>query len=259
MTSSAQPLRPDLLPPEGAAPFPRLRMERVARGARFFPRMGGDYLAGASLAEAMAGNAHVDGPRRLFSASMDRMALHAAGKGSTPALFAPAAVERMATVSGRIDRGVATVTKGAPGLSKEGFAGSAVGHMTIRAPRVPDPPRVKGPWFHGVIRVASGADGAPPLPQGNARPGENSPPPLYVRGVARDARSPSPLSRRQGGVLRPLPKDRAAVLYGSVVATVADPLLNERFLLLGREKGGIEKDAFPDVAERTVLLVEGGT
>jgi hypothetical protein len=43
------------------------------------------------------------------------------------------------------------------------------------------------------------------------------------------------------------------------VATVADPLLNERFLLLGCKKGGIEKDAFQDVAERTVLLVEGGT
>jgi hypothetical protein len=60
-------------------------------------------------------------------------------------------------------------------------------------------------------------------------------------------------------VLRPLPKDRTAVLYGAVVATVADPLLVERFLLLGREKGGIEKDALTDVAERTVLLVEGGT
>jgi hypothetical protein len=43
------------------------------------------------------------------------------------------------------------------------------------------------------------------------------------------------------------------------VTTVADPLLDERFLLLGREKGGIEKDAFTDVAERTVLLIEGGT
>jgi hypothetical protein len=43
------------------------------------------------------------------------------------------------------------------------------------------------------------------------------------------------------------------------VAAVADPLLVERFFLSGREKGGIEKDAFPDVAEGTVLLVEGGT
>jgi hypothetical protein len=99
MTSSAQPLRTDLLSPEGAAPFPRLRMERVARGARSFARMGCDYRAGATLAESMAGNAHVDGPLRLFSASMDRMALHAAGKGSTTDLFRPADVERMPPVS----------------------------------------------------------------------------------------------------------------------------------------------------------------
>ncbi len=259
VASSAQPLRPDLLSPEGAAPFPRLRMERVARGARFLARMGGGYRAGPSLAETMAGNARFDGPRRLFPASMDRVALQAAGKQSTTVFFAPTAVERMAPVSGRIDRCVATVTNGAPRLSKEGFTGSSVGRVTIRTPRVPDPPCVKGSWFRGAVRVAPGADGASPLPQRNARPGENSPPPFYVRGVARGARSPSPLSRRQGGVLRPLPKDRTAVLYGAVVTTVADPLLDERFLLLGREKGGIEKDAFTDVAERTVLLIEGGT
>jgi hypothetical protein len=43
------------------------------------------------------------------------------------------------------------------------------------------------------------------------------------------------------------------------VATVADPLLVELVILPGREKGGIEKDAFPDVTKGTVLLVEGGT
>ena len=154
---------------------------------------------------------------------------------------------------------MATAAKGAPHLSKEGFPGSAVGRVAIRASRDPGASRVKSPRFLRMVRMASGADGAPPLPQGCARPGENTPPPLYVRGMARGARSPSPFSRRQGGVLFPLPEERTAVLYGSVVATAADPLLVELFILPGREKGGIEKDALPDVAEGTVLLVEGWT
>jgi len=207
----------------------------------------------------MTGDASVSGPCRPFAASMDRMALQAAGKGDPTVLPGPAAVERMAPGPGRIDRCVATAAKGAPRFSKEGFPGSAVGRVTIRASRVPDAPCVKSPRFYGMVRMASGADGAPPLPQGDARSGENAPPPFYVRGVARGARSSSPFSRRQSGVLGPLPKDRTAVLYGSVVATAADPLLVERFFLPGREKGGIEEDAFPDVAERTVFLVEGGT
>ena len=259
VTSPAQPLRPDLLSPEGAAPFPLLRMERVACCARFFARVGRNSRAGVSLAETMTGDACVNGPRRPSPVPMDRMALQAAGKGDLTVLPGRAAFERMAPGPGRIDRCVATAAKSAPRLSKEGFPGSAVGRVTIRTSRVPDAPCVKSPRFYRMVRVASGADGAPPLPQGNARPGENSPPPFYVRGVARGARSPSPFSRRQGGVLCPLPKDRTAVLYGSVVATAADPLLVERSFLPGREKGGIEKDAFPDVAEGTVLLVEGGT
>jgi hypothetical protein len=60
-------------------------------------------------------------------------------------------------------------------------------------------------------------------------------------------------------MLGPLPKDGPAVLDGPVVATVADPLLVERLQVLGRQEGRIEKDAFTDVAEGTVLLVEGGT
>ncbi len=59
-------------------------------------------------------------------------------------------------------------------------------------------------------------------------------------------------------MLRPLPEDRTAILYGSVVAAIADPLLVQCFFLIVREERGIEKDAFPDVAEGTVLLVEGG-
>ena len=134
-----------------------------------------------------------------------------------------------------------------------------MGRVAIRARRVLDPPRVEIPGFSGLVRVASGTDGVPPFPQGNPRAGENRPPAFDMRGVACGTRSDSAFSLRQGGMLRPPPKDRTTVLYGSVVATAADPLLIEGFFLPGREKGGIEEDAFPDVAEGTVLLVEGGT
>ena len=259
VTFSARPFRPDLLSTEGTPPIPRLRMERVACGARFFTRMGHHSRDRVSLAETMTGDAYVDGPSRSFPASMDRMALQAAGKGLVAALPGPPALERMASGPGRIDRRMATAAKDVSRIPKEGFPGSAVGHVTIRASRIPDAPCVESSWFRRMVRMASGADGVTSFTQGNARPCENSPPPFYVRGVACGARSTSPFPRRQGGVLRPPPKDRTAVLYGSVVATVAEPLLVERFLLLGREKGGIEKNAFPDVAEGTVLLVEGGT
>jgi hypothetical protein len=43
------------------------------------------------------------------------------------------------------------------------------------------------------------------------------------------------------------------------VAAAAEPLLAERRPFPFREKGGVEIDALADVAEGTVLLVEGGT
>jgi hypothetical protein len=60
-------------------------------------------------------------------------------------------------------------------------------------------------------------------------------------------------------MLRPLPKDRAAVLDGTIMATAADPLLVERLQVLGSQEGWIEIDAFPDMAERAGFLVKGGT
>ncbi len=236
VASAAQLSRADLLPAECPAPFPRLRVERVTRGARSFARVGHTPVFGVSPCGSMAGNANRAGAGRIAPAPVDRMALQAAGKGDLAALPDSPALKWMAPGPRRVDRCVATPAKGAPRLPKEGFPGSAVGRVTIRASRFPGAPRVKSPRFCRMVRMASGADGAPTLPQGDARPGQNSPPPLDVRGVARGARSPAPFSRRQGGVLRPLPKDRAAVLHGSVVATAADPLLAERFFLPGREK-----------------------
>jgi hypothetical protein len=57
-------------------------------------------------------------------------------------------------------------------------------------------------------------------------------------------------------MLRPPPQDLAAVLNGSVVAAVADPLFVKRFVLLGRQERGIVKHAFLDVTKGTVLLIE---
>ncbi len=256
---AAQLPRADILPAECPAPFSRLRVERVTRGARFFARVGRTPGAGVSSRESMAGNASGDGAGRVLPAPVDRVALQAAGKGCLAALPDSPALERVAPGARGIDRCVATAAKGASGLPEEGFPESAVGLVTIRASRLPGAPRVKSPRFRRVVRMASGADGAPALPQGNARPGQDPPPPLDVGGVACGASSPTPFSRRQGGVLGPLPKDGAVVPHGSVVATAADPLLVERLYPPGCEKGRIEEDAFTDVAERTVLLVESGT
>jgi len=59
-------------------------------------------------------------------------------------------------------------------------------------------------------------------------------------------------------MLGPVPEDGPAVLDGTVVTAVADPLLVERLQVFGRQEGRVEEDAFADVAEGTVLLVERG-
>lgn len=257
---AAQSLGADLPSPERTASFPCLRMESMARDARSFAGMGRPSRARVPFSELVAGSAHGEGPTLRSAGLMDGMAPLATREGVIAALPGIPAGKRMPSFPRRrIDRSMASAAEAAPRVAKEGFPGPAMRRVAIPASHLSHPAGVHRSGDSGLFRVTPGADGVPPLPQGNSGSCEYSPPPLHVGGVAPRTRVFPSFSRRQGGMLGPLPKDGPAVLDRTVVTAVADPFLVELLQVPGRQEGRVEKDAFADVAEGAVLLVERGS